>query len=178
MLELDASIVVAIIALAGSILTALISRGKMDKSEAVNLEARLKDMEATEKLMALDITFIKENMMSREEKECLILLNERVSVILKGLGTLVPKDLRNPANLDLVLEILSDKAAVGGWPAVISYVKHDLDPDKRTDLLAYLEQASQDKRRREKRYWASLYLGLLRLELDREDKEPVCAPAA
>lgn len=175
MWDIYASIVVAIIALVGTIYTANITRGKLDKSEAVKLEARLKDIEADQKLMQKGIDIIEKRMITEEEKKCLLLVNERVNTILRGLGTFVPKDLKNPTTLRNTLETLSNKAETGGWNAVIDYVKNDLDSDKREDLLDYLEDVSSDESLTQKRFWATLYLGLLRLELDKD--EVLCLPA-
>lgn len=169
-------IVVAIIALLGTLYNSNVTRGKMDKTEAVILEGRLKDFEAGQKLIQQDVKYIKENMMTPEQKACLLIVDERVNTILAGLGTFVPKIVKNPGRLDPILDILSIKAQTGGWASVISYVKVDLDTNKRTELLAYLEKVSSDKRfKSEKRNWATLYLGLLRLELDREDPEACVA---
>lgn len=172
-------IIVAILALVGTLYNSNVTRGKMDKTEAVTLERRLKDFEAGQKLIQQDVKFIKENMMTPQQKACLLIVNERVNTILAGLGTFVPKDLKNPIHLDAVLDTLSNTAATSGWAAVVSYVKNDLDTGKRTELLTYLEKVSSDKRfTLDKRNWATLYLGLLRLELDRGDPEPACVAAA
>lgn len=172
-------IIVAILSLLGTLYTANVTRGKQDKTEAVTLEGRFKDFEAGQKLIQKDVEFIKDNMITAEQKARLLIVNERVNTILAGLGTFVPKALKNPVHLDAVLDTLSDTAANSGWAAVISYVKNDLDTGKRTELLAYLEKVSTDRRfESNKRNWATLYLGLLRLELEREDDEPACALTA
>lgn len=169
-------VIIALVSLLGSIYNANTSRGKMDKTESVTLESRLKDIESGNKLIQQDVKFIKDNMITAEQKACLLIVDERVKTILAGLGTFVPEALKNPANLDPILDTLSLKAQTGGWSSVISYLKVDLDTDKRAELLAYLEKVSSDSRYKgEKRNWATLYLGLLRLELNREETEPVCA---
>jgi hypothetical protein len=179
MWETYVPIIVAILALIGTVYNANVTRGKQDKSEALAFESRFKDLESGQKLIKQDLETIKKGLMTEDERKCLILVNERVNTILKGLGTFVPEALQNPEHLDAVLGILSNTAAEAGWSAVVTYIRNDLDAEKRTELLAYLEKVSTDKRyKAEKRNWATLYLGLLRLELDREDSnEPVCATA-
>ena len=152
-------VIAAILALIGTLYTANVTRGKMDKTEAVALESRFKDFEAGQKLIQQDVGFIKDNMITTEQKACLLIVDERVNTILAGLGTFVPKALKNPVHLDAVLDVLSDTAANSGWAAVIDYVKNDLDTGKRTELLAYLEKVSTDVRYSDnKRNWATLYL--------------------
>ena len=167
---------VAVVALISGVYSANATRGKMDKTDAVALEGRLKDIEAGQKLIHQDVNFIKDNMITPEQRATLLIVNERVNTILAGLGTFVPKALKNPDHLDSVLDILSIRAATGGWASVVTYVKTELDIGKRTELLTYLEKVSRDKRYNgDKRHWATLYLGLLRLEIERED--PVCVTA-
>lgn len=167
---------VAALALIGSIYNTNVTRGKMDKTDAVALEGRLKDIEAGQKLIQLDLTTIKENMITPEQKACLLIVDERVNTILAGLGTFVPKALKNPEHLDAILDVLSFKASTGGWVSVVDYVKTELEPETRTDLLTYLRRVStEEKYKGERRHWATLYLGLLQLELEREDT--ACIPA-
>ena len=157
---------VAGLALLGSIYSANVSHGKLDKSESIELEGRLKDIESGIKLMQQDITAIKDTMITPDQRATLLLVDERVNTILAGLGTFVPNALRNPEHLDHILDELSQKASTEGWTSVIEYLRYELAEEKREELLAYIEKVSGDGRyKTEKRHGATLYLSLLRLEL-------------
>lgn len=146
-----ASILVALLALLGTIVIGISNRGKLSKDDAVKLEHRL--------------TIMEQNKFTQEDRKILTILNERVSNMMTTLATLIPKTLKNPGNLDPILDTLSEKAATEGWSGVVDFVKTELEEQERADLLAYLEKKA-NSRSKQLRLWAGLYLGMLKLELN------------
>jgi hypothetical protein len=153
-------IIVALMALVGTIIVAISNQGKLSKSEAIKLEHRL--------------TVVEQNLFSREDRDCLIKLNERVSNIMNTIATLVPKNLKNPKELNGILDKLSEKADNGGWAEVIDFIAEEMTAEDRIDLLDYLEKQSKS-RSKQRRFWAGLYLGMLKLELNSKDPA-LCKP--
>lgn len=145
-----ASILVALLALLGTIVIGISNRGKLSKDDAIELERRL--------------TIMEQNLFTQEDRKCLTILNERVSNVMTTLATLIPKSLKNPGNLDGILDTLSEKAAAGGWNCVVDFVT-ELPEKDRVDLLAYLDKQA-NSRSKQLRLWAGFYLGMLKLELN------------
>lgn len=165
------TIIVALIALAGTVINALTSRGKVSKEETVAQEHRVTVIEGGLKLINQDISHIKENMFSREDRECLVALNERVGTIYNALGTLIPKNLKNPPYMDGILDIVSSKVNEVGWFGAIDYIKKEMPEQDRSQLLEYLEEQSKS-RGRQRRMWAGLLLNMIKAELDLMDRDP------
>jgi len=149
--EVLASILVALLALLGTTIIGISNRGKLSKDDAIELERRL--------------TIMEQNLFTQEDRKCLTILNERVSNMMTTLATLIPKSLKNPGNLDTVLDTLSERAAAGGWGDVVDFVKTELPEKDRADLLEYLEKQANSSSK-QLRLWAGLYLGMLKLELN------------
>ncbi len=148
-MAMEASIIMALISLLGTLILGILNSGKMSKADAVKLEHRL--------------TVVEQNMFTREDHNLLIQLGERVENILSTLAQVMPTNLRNPESLDEILSHLSDKAAES-WPSVVSYVQTDLSQNEREELLDYLEK-QRTGRSAQRRVWAGIYLGMLRFEL-------------
>lgn len=148
------TILVAVLALLGTIATAISNQGKMTKDGAVKLEHRL--------------TALEQNMFTQDDRKCLNKIEERVDNMMSTLAAMIPKNLKNPGHLDAILDTLSERADTAGWTAVIDYVKIDLSVEQRSELLVYLEGQSKS-RSKQRRLWAGLYLGMLKLELDSDD---------
>lgn len=145
------SIIVALLALLGTIIIGISNQGKLSKDDAVKLEHRL--------------TVIEQNIFTQEDRKCLTLLNERVDNLMTTFASMIPRNLKNPpGRLDAVLDTLSEKADTSGWSAVVDFVKTELPEQDRIDLLEYLEDQSKS-RSKQRRFWAGLYLGMLKLEL-------------
>jgi len=165
-MEIDPSIIVALISLLGTIIVAVLNSGKMNKADAVELEHRLTVMEK-------DLHHVQANMFSQEDRVCLTLVNERVENLMATIVKMGAQNLKNPGRLDVILDTIEDKAGTVGWPAVVDYVKTDLTEADRSELLVYLEAQSKvcSKWRQ---MWAGLYLGMLRKELTLDDSA-MCA---
>jgi len=169
--EVTGTIIVALIALAGTIINAVTARGKVSKKEAVEQEHRITVIEGSLKLINQDISHIKEHMFSRKDRECLVALNERVGTIYNALGTLIPKNLKNPPTMDGILDIVSSKVNETGWFGAIDYIKTEMPEQDRLQLLTYLEDQGKS-RSRERRIWAGLLLNMIKTELNLMEKDP------
>jgi len=170
-------IIVALIALAGTVINAWLGQKKMpreesfSKEDAVKLEHRLTAIEGKHELTQKDITHIKEHMFSKTDRDCLIALNERVGTIYNALGTLIPKNLKNPPYMDGILDAVSNKVNEVGWFGAIDYIKKEMPDQDRSQLLTYLETQSASKNM-QRRIWAGLFLNLIKAELNLLEKDP------
>lgn len=175
--ETTGPILLALIALAGTIINAWMGQKKMprqesfSKEDAVKLEHRLTVMEGKDELTQRDITYIKEHMFSKADRDCLVVLNERVGTIYNALGTLIPKNLKNPPYMDGILDIVSSKVREIGWFGAIDYIKKEMPERDRSQLFVFLE-AEGASNNIERRIWAGLLLNLIKAELNLLEKDP------
>ncbi len=158
----ETGILIAVLSLVGVIYNANSTRGKVSKVDTVLMENRITVIEK-------DVGFIRENMMTRKDRDLLVKLDERVCTLMNTLAAVIPKNLKNPPELDSILDTLSVRGE-SGWTSVVSYVCVELTPEIRLNLFDYLESQTKS-RSKQRRLWAGLYLALLMKEIERESPE-------
>jgi len=124
-------IIVALLALLGTIINARAVSGKASRNDAVETERRLT-------LIETSIQQVEERMMTRGERRTLIELGERVSVLMATVTGLIPR-MKNPPSLGPLLDALSEAGEEQGWEGVVRYLKVETSAEKREELFEYLE---------------------------------------
>lgn len=153
---------IAVIGVLGSILVAYITAFSTTKSrvktEAISLEHRLTRLEERQE-------GIKENMFSKQDRDCLYQVKFKLEWYLQYLEGSAADALTNPPELDSVLAMISKQG--------VSATLEEINSEKKEELVNYLEERAKKERSMLKKDKARFLLGRIKLE-EKLKEQPEC----